>query len=251
MDKTEIFVITHKKCDLKLINSYSWLFVGMNSPQKDLLTDSTGDNISNKNPYYCELTGLYWIYKNIRRDVVGLVHYRRFFVSKFSIFGFKILSVKKINKILRKYQIILPYKAILKDNKKVHTVYEQFCLCHHKSDLDATREVIAEIYPDYLESFDQVMNKSEMFMFNMFISKKEILDKYCKRLFDILFELEKRIDIGNYDNYQKRVFGFISERLLNVWVFKNSLSVCYSPVYNIEKNAFKQKIRYLLKRANV
>lgn len=251
MSKIEIFVITHKNCDLKLNNSYNRLYVGRTNGPKKQCADNTGDNISSKNPYYCELTGLYWIYKNIRCNIVGLVHYRRFFVSKLSLFRYKILPDVKINKILRKYQIILPYIAKLKDGKKVYTVYEQYCLCHHKRDLDTTREVIAEIYPDYLEAFDKVMNKTEMFMFNMFICKKEITDKYCRWLFDILFELEKRVDISNYDSYQKRVFGFIAERLLNVWIFKNRLSVYYSPVYNIEKNAFKQKIRYFLKRANV
>ena len=44
--------------------------------------DHTGDNISSKNANYCELTGLYWAWKNLDADYIGLVHYRRYFTRK-------------------------------------------------------------------------------------------------------------------------------------------------------------------------
>ena len=66
----EIFVVMHKSVNLekmKLDKIYKRLLVGQNSTdEKDILIDSTKDNISEKNKFYCELTGLYWIWKNIK-----------------------------------------------------------------------------------------------------------------------------------------------------------------------------------------
>lgn len=76
----------------------------------------------------------------------------------------------------------------------------------------------------------------------MFISRKKVFDDYYKWLFDILFEAEKIIDISNYDNYNKRVYGFLSERLFNVWIEKNkdNLKIKEMPVYNSEEKIIKQ-----------
>ena len=60
-------------------------------------------------------------------------------------------------------------------------------------------------------------------MFNMFIMKKEVLDGYCSWLFDILFELEKRVDTTNYTDFHKRFYGRVSELLLDVYINTNNL----------------------------
>ena len=78
--------------------------------------------------------------------------------------------------------------------------------------------------------------------------KKTLFDEYCSWLFSILFELEKRINISSYNLYEARVFGFISERLFNVWLEKQQLKVKEVPVINLEKVNWVRKIYKFLKR---
>ena len=83
-------------------------------------------------------------------------------------------------------------------------------------------------------------------MFNMFIMKKEILDSYCEWLFDILFELEKRIDFTKYDIFHSRFFGRVSELLLDVWINTNNLKYEEVRVIDIEKvNWIKKGFSFL------
>ena len=76
----------------------------------------------------------------------------------------------------------------------------------------------------------------------MFIAKKELIDEYCEWLFDILFESEKTINktLETKDKYNKRVYGFLSERLFNVWIKTKKLKIKELPVYNVEKNKAKE-----------
>lgn len=82
----------------------------------------------------------------------------------------------------------------------------------------------------------------------MFVMKKELFDEYCAWLFDILFELEKRIDISRYDAYQARVFGFLGERLFNVWLEKKKLKIKEIEVVNLEPVDWVKKIIEFVKR---
>ena len=104
-------------------------------------------------------------------------------------------------------------------------VYSYYIENHHKTDIDLVRVAIAELYPDYLAIFDGEMKSTDTYCFNMFITSKDIFDEYCAWLFDLLFFLNDRIDYQSYDSYQKRVFGFLSERLLKVWIAAKGLRV--------------------------
>lgn len=79
-------------------------------------------------------------------------------------------------------------------------------------------EVIREKYPEYQTAFQHCINCNLFSLGNMVITKKDIFDKYCEWLFDILFEVEKRVDISGYDTFQARIFGYLSERLFRVWI---------------------------------
>lgn len=179
--------------------------------------DDSGDNISEKNREYCELTALYWAWKNLDADILGLCHYRRYFASA-SLRG-QLLTANEAEHLLNYYDVLLPKAR----NYVFETNYSQYANAHHETDLVITRQIIQELYPEYLEAFDSRMLKSVGHRFNMFVMKRSVAERYCGWLFDILAELEKRLDISGYNEKDRRVFGFVAERLLDVWIDANGL----------------------------
>ena len=93
------------------------------------------------------------------------------------------------------------------------------------------------------------MQETSGHRFNMFIMKRDKFDAYCEWLFDILFELEKRLDISNYNTNDARVFGFVSERLLDVWINTNNISYTNQPYFFMEKqNWFIKGINFVKRK---
>ena len=249
MDKINQFVITHKEINLKFDDKIKLLVGAINKDKSKykgyLFDDGIKDNISCKNQSYCELTGLYYIWKNNSADFVSLEHYRRFFSKPIRGLFCKhnVLSTKEQLNLLEKYDILLPKKA--KFGKD--TIYSYYCKKHFKKDIDNLRNILIKLFPDYLKYFDEAMNCNYMYPFNMFIMRKDILNEYCNFIFSLLFELEKITDISNYDNYQKRIFGFLSERLMNVFVLAHqSLKVKELFVVYTEQSNFKNFCKYFL-----
>lgn len=248
----KVLVAAHKKFNIPKNGIYIPIHVGRElSYDLGYIGDNTGDNISTKNPFYCELTALYWAWKNMDCEIIGLNHYRRYFTTK-SLFSqyFRedfnnfILNEKTIYTILENVDVILPKKR----NYYIENIWSHYKNAHNIEDLKKTREIIEELYPDYITSFDKIMNGRKLHLYNMFIMRKEYFDSYCEWLFEILFELEKRIDISDYDNYQKRVFGFISERLFNVWLENKNLRISEVRVINTEGINWMKKIYSFTKR---
>lgn len=241
MKKVKIFIATHKEYNFPKKEGYIPIHCGSSSSNLNLpyLKDNKNDNISKKNSNYCELTALYYAWKNEKNiDVIGLCHYRRYFYQSILFYTKQnIISIKKVLQILNKYDIILPLENYIPDKK---TVRDKYNINHHAKDLLKCEEIIKEKYPDYLQSFETIMNRNYCSHYNMFIMKKKDFDNYCNWLFNILFELEKQTDVSSYDNYNKRIYGFIAERLLNVWVLQNKLKIKRLPVYNIESKRIKQ-----------
>ena len=244
--KTKIFVITHKKFKMNNIKDYVPLQVGavINTNLKtNYLKDNVGDNISSRNRNYCELTGVYWLWKNYNDiDNIGICHYRRFFSKKMVSTNEKyFLRSTEIEEIIKQYDIILPKKLRTKGT----TVYRNFIANSVKEkDIENTKKVLKKLFPDYLEEFNKILESSHLSFANMMITRKKIYDQYCEWLFKILFEVEKITDFSKRTNQQLRVFGYLSEILLNVWVNTNKLKIKYFPVVQTE---IKHNIIYYLK----
>lgn len=213
-----IFTMTHKKFPTPGDPVYVPLQVGR-AGAEDLgyIGDDTGVSISEKNCFYGELTGVYWVWKNIKTSgYVGICHYRRYFCTEEG----RILTGRDYEKILRTCDIIT--SKLLKLN---FTYYEGYAGDYNIHDLEAVREVIRQFYPAYYETFERLVNGRGTYFGNMMVCKKEIYDAYCEWLFGIFEKAEGKIDASGYDDYHKRVYGFISEFLLYVWTQVQGLKV--------------------------
>lgn len=245
----KILVVTHKKYTMPQSDIYIPIQVGREGKQ-DLgyQGDNAGDNISSKNPYYCELTGLYWAWKNLNADYIGLSHYRRHFicnkkVPKSEEEKFKILlNREQAENLLEDADIILPKKR----KYYIENLYDHYKHTMYIEHLEETRKIIAEKFEEYLTEFDKLHKRTSAHMFNMFIMKKEYLDKYCAWLFEILFELEKRIDPKQYDAFHARYLGRVSELLLDVWINTNNLKYKEIKVIDMQNINWIKKIMTFL-----
>lgn len=235
-DLIKIFTIFHKPYFTYQNEIFTAIQAGrkISNMRLDMIGDDTGDNISGKNENYNELTAIYWVWKNIRADYIGFCHYRRYFNfnlndnleevfpptppeyfdKNYGIMNIEeIFSNRMIKSLLAKHDIILP--------KKIHlggrTIEDHYKECHIAEDWDLMIEVVSKKYPEYKSYIQEIFkNNDKLYAFNMFVMKYDIFVSYTEWLFSILFEIEKKIS-----NSQKRVFGFMAERLLNLFIHKN------------------------------
>ncbi len=234
-----VYIAAHKAFQVPTESGYIPLQVGAEG-KADLgyTPDNTGDHISAKNPHYCELTGVYWVWKNTADPYKGLVHYRRYFRGKQGR-----LTEAEIADLLKESDILLPRQEILRES-----AYEEFCLhSGYEKDLISLRRAVAAVDAAVLPAYDTVMAGNRLHLYNMLITTGAEFDAYCAWLFAVLGELEKSVDMTGYTPYQQRLYGFLSERLLNVWVTHRGLRVKTLKVYNTEQT-LKGRLRLWLRR---
>lgn len=194
-----------------------------------MLSDNTGDNISDKNGSFCELTALYWAWKNDRdSDFIGLMHYRRLldvageidsgpaeaYVGAVDIDSWTARAEAWMEAELDNWDIVLP---------RLHemgvSVENNYLAGHHKEDFDKMRKVIAADHPAYLDAFNTAAKSTDMRLGNIALMRREVFVRYCAWLFDILLKVDAAdIDRSNYSPYQSRYIGFLAERLMTAFI---------------------------------
>ena len=209
----KIIIAAHKECPLPDGDIYIPLHVGAacNDQILPYTRDDSGDNISAFNPLFCELTGLYWAWKNLEYDWLGLVQYRRFFASGIHK---RVIQQDELSPLLEKYKVFVPRKR----HYYIETVYSHYDHTFDGRQFDQARQVISEKYPEYVEDYDFFVNQRSAYLFNMMIMPRHLIDLYCSWLFDIVFELKDRIDSSRMSAFEKRYIGRVSERLFNIWL---------------------------------
>lgn len=256
MKNIQILVAHHKPGYIVQDPHYLPIHVGKANSTTELgiQGDDTGENISALNPHFCELTAVYWAWKNLDPKVsyVGLCHYRRFFdfhaqskptyanhkVPENDLETFKVSPSHTLRKQLEEGHVILP-------KPHIHNIstFLDYSLWHNSMDLRKLEEIIRIKTPEYTEAFKQVIFKnSTVYPFNMFVMPRKWFDRYCRWLFDILFELQQQIDISHYTSYQQRVFGFLSERMMLVFVSAHNLPISTYPAVMFFPHAEKENI---------
>ena len=251
----KVFVMTHVPCSLPDDDIYVPVRVGAVSKDDfGYQRDDHGDNISDRNHMYSELTGVYDIWKNplafgITEDdpdyVIGICHYRRYFSEG----GGKIMKRPYLEKLMRDTDVVTSDRIEIPED--FHTYYG---ICHPIGDLDLCKKVLKELYPDYGKAFDEVMGYRKICIGNLVLMRKRVFDSYCEWLFSILFELEKKLDLSGRDAQETRVYGFLSEELLMVYLLKNrdSLRISENKVTLVSEKAetvkLKDALSYLYSR---
>lgn len=238
----KIMVVTHREVPMPTHEYFFPIQAGTEVAPKPLpyTHDNTGDNISYKNKSYCELTAHYWVWKNLKNvDIVGLNHYRRFFdfYRPFKAFS-PDRSFTDCNKFLEKdyvfpdlEKMLSEYDIVLsKTRNQPYNLTTQYSVFHIVNDWNILREVINDLSPEYNSAFIKTMDGSNsMSYYNMFITHWKHFDGYSEWLFRILEEVEKRVKLSAYPD-QGRLFGYLSERLINVYCEHHQLKIKHYPV---------------------
>lgn len=216
--------------------------------------DDYGDNISKKNHMYSELTGIYDIWKNpasfgVAEDdpdfVIGLCHYRRYFSEG----GGRIMTRPYLEKIMSDRDAVTSDRIEIPQD--FHTYYG---ICHPIGDLDLCGKVLKELHPDYGKALDEVMGCRKICIGNLALMRKRVFDDYCDWLFSILLALEKKLDLSGRNAQETRVYGFLSEELLMVYLLKNrnELRISENKVTLVSEKAetvkLKEALSYLYSR---
>lgn len=235
MSKIKILECHHKKVEIIPHDDiYLPIHVGraVSDEKLDMIGDDTGDNISEKNPYYSELTGLYWAWKNLKDvDYVGLCHYRRHFD----------LSGVSIEKTLRKYDIIL-----LKPNRVITENMSIIVYLTTREDTYLLINVICTHFPNYKKALtDYLFNSNKWIPYNMFVTSRHHFENYTKWLFDVLSIFESQLRLSEYSRL-RRVVGYMGEILLPIYCVSNGFKIKHVDLCEKKRNNIKHVIYNLI-----
>ena len=216
MKKISIFVACHKPGKVFSNSVYTPIHVGRavskyKEEMIDMIGDDTGDNISDKNPYYCEMTAQYWAWKNVHDvEYVGFCHYRRYFDLS--------VTEDNVDSLFKKKDVIL---LMIHSKKMVIRELLQFvCI----EDFTLFLMVLKKKYPEYEKTTLEYLHNSEFHTKNMMICRKEVFDQYAAWIFDILFEVEKNMKKSPYTR-GRRHLAYLAEFFMPVWMIHNRLRI--------------------------
>lgn len=228
-----IFMATHsKKCE----QIAEWIIpiqvgAAFKTNYIEQVVDCTQDHISHKNKSFCEITALYWMWKNTQYHNIGLYHYRRRFA----------LEKEQIFSLLSHSDIILP-----KEKKLRISVEEQYIKEHGNEDWNKMLQVLQKRYPEYYESSRKIFKDNKLYKYNMFITNRQIFESYCDWLFPILFEIEKETNSNQRNSYQMRYIGFLAERLFTLYIKHNHLQTTeVETLFENKKNNIEKLVNFI------
>lgn len=235
MQKIKILTACHKPYDVVKNEVYTPIHVGraiskFKEEMADMMGDDTGDNISEKNPLYSEMTAQYWAWKNIRdTEYIGFCHYRRGFEIRF--------NEQNVQGLFNDGTDVILAGPILREKGRYDFLKNYVCL----EDLTIMLYVIKKLYPEYYKTVSNYAYGNLDYPLNMLVCKKVLFDQYAKWIFDILFECEKYIKSSPYSR-ARRVYGYLSEFLMPVYFIHHGLKI--KPMrYTIENGQLRGGIK--------
>lgn len=188
--------------------------------------DDAGINISEKNRSYCELTAQFWAWKNVTADHYGFFHYRRYLypglrarrpyrlASTASSALLNRLGYRELEEMIGQYDLIAPMGEDMRVPVREHYANAQY---HHKKDLDTVEEIIRQHYPEMTDAMERYLSGTVCYFGNIYIMRREVFFDYCGWLFAVLEEFDRRSDTDGYGVQEKRVNGYLAERLFGIY----------------------------------
>ena len=222
----KIFVVAHKPFELPKESVLVSIHVGRaRSSFRDemawMMGDDTYDNISLKNPSYCEMTAHYWIWKNFKdTDYVGVCHYRRYFGVD--------ITEENVTEIMADADVIL-----VEPSWHIDSVYAYFSKFMGAENMTILWMVMKKICPEFIETLEQVCDSVKFYPFNMLLCKKELFDEYAEWMFSILEECENYVKPSPYTN-GRRALAYMAELLTGVYFIHRGLKIKTVPYYMVE-----------------
>lgn len=243
----KIIVATHKAYAMPQNELYLPVQVGaaLNEPIAGYTPDNTGQHISAQNPFYNELTALYWAkYHLADQDVVGLAHYRRYLGQRASHDLRDILDAEQIAMLLSDHDVIVPKKR----HYYIESQEQHYLNAHAALPYETMLAVVAEKYPQFATATTQMRTSKAAHLFNMSIMKQAQFQAYTDFVFDVLGEVAKRVDLDQYTGQDRRALGFLGERLMDVWLLGSHQNYVEVPLVQTERTNWLDKGYQFLKR---
>ena len=241
MSNLKLYITTHKEFEKK-VNDDVYEVLDVRETNKDVFEKTRMDN-----GFLSEFTNMFWVADNCDLpDYVGFCHYRRYFSF--------MDDIPNLDELFTKYDAIIPSQIKLNGSVKGHYAYY-----HNIEDLYIIGGIIADKHKEYVDAWNKVINNEFIFPYNMFIMKREDFLEYVSFVKDILstymaiidYDVEKRINnnknmyLKNIQDcpqngevwYQKRIGGYIGERLTNAFIYYKFKNVLLCNV-NITENKY-------------
>lgn len=187
-------------------------FLPLNSIRQEFIVDTAhrGDNIDYMNPWLCEMTGLYYLWKHEHSDIVGLEHYRRYFTN----IDNELLTKLEIESILKKYDII-----VVRANYS-HTKPCKTWLINHDKWNDMIKFLTwiqVNCGDNYFKKCIDYLDGDYHCLGNMFIARKSLLNEYCSYIFPLVIGYMK-CEVAYGRDLPSRICGYFTEFLFGAWL---------------------------------
>ncbi len=259
MSDIKLFVCCHKLCKLPKHELLMPIQVGTALSEKrfpDILYDDTGENISQRNRSYCELTAQYWAWKNCDADYLGFFHYRRFlYPDPEARRPYRIENaldealLRKLDfdcfpELIRRYSLIAPLGENMHVSVREHYAAAPF---HRAEDLRRMEAILREREPACREAAERYLSGTIHYFGNLFIMDRQTFRQYCSWLFPLLEEFDRQTDTSGYSVQEKRVDGYLAERLFGVFYtyHRDRLSSLELPRVFLEPDPLKRRAKQM------
>lgn len=235
----QIAVAVHKPYRMPADPIYLPIQVGAAlHPDVDLVyqRDDEGDNISDKNDSYSELTAMYWMWKNSDADYKGLVHYRRHLGTSDSARSHaqdrfeRIATYEDVYAALQNADVVLPRRR----NYYIESIGSHWNHTQPEEQLTCAKQVITEKTPEYADAFGEALRAKGAHMFNMCVMRADLFDEYCAWLFPLLEEMTERLADKEYSSFEQRWPGRVSELMMDPWLSVNGVKYVELPTTSPE-----------------